>query len=440
MQSWPLVLALLPGIAAVIFAIVRTPALLLAAYATVLPFGSSMMVPLGLPDEFQTVSTLAGLLASVGLVAHLAVTRRSAGRLPAPLPWWLLFLGAVTLTLAWSIAPARSLNQLVVLVSLVALYVVGVLPRFGREDLRVIEGGIGLSGALTGGYALLLLATGNMHTSGQGTPRFQIAGGGGEGGDANTTAAALILPFVVSLVCAFGDRQGAARTRFLVAAALSGAGITLTGSRGGMVGVAVAILILAANDRRRHARLAYLAIPVAVIAIVLSFAPEGTQDRYERDTTSGRDLIWSIGVDACRDHCVQGSGWHTFSPLFTEYFLDRPDTTRTRTTFNPHSIWIRVAVEGGLAATIAMLGAFGSTFRESWKLPAWRRGPPLAAFTALLVTNSFLGNLDFKYFWLVLMYVSWVASVHWHEARQDAAGALAGEASSDPGLSSVSGS
>lgn len=407
-----LLLATIPLLVVASIAGLRRPALLLAAYASIIPFGSSISLPTGLPAEFATATTALGLVTTAGLVVHVLLASERASSLPAPLPWWLFFFAVLTLTLAWSVAPSITLQKLLVMASLVGLYAVSVLPRFTVRDLDVIEAGIALSGALTGVYAVFLLLTDAMHLQGDGTPRFQTAGGGGEGGDPNITAAALLLPLVVSLAAAMSERSGRHRLAYLLAAGLTGAAILLTGSRGGLLAVIVGIGILAFHDRRRLARIVYIGIPVVSLALTFALSAEATQSRLQAQSASGRDLIWSVGSQACADHCGRGTGWGTFGEVFTTYFLDEPDTNRTRTNVGPHSIWLRVPVEAGWLGALVLVVALGLTYQSMRWLPPERRGVPIAALSGLLVANTFLSNLDFKYFWLVLMYVAWVVAVH----------------------------
>jgi O-antigen ligase len=69
-------------------------------------------------------------------------------------------------------------------------------------------------------------------------------------------------------------------------------------------------------------------------------------------------------------------------------------------------------VEGGIPGTLLLLAVLFVTVRELLRLPAVVRGPPLGAVVGLLVTQTFLGNLDFKYFWLVLIYTAMVVQLH----------------------------
>jgi O-antigen ligase len=412
-----------PWMALLIILGIRAPAVLLAAYAAVLPFGSSLSLPVGLPPPFDTATTVLGLLTTAGLAAYLVLTRGRAREVQAPLPWWLVFFALLVLTLGWSRSPSSTLNALFVLASLVGLYAAVCLLDVRRREVEIIETGIALSGALTGLYALFLAATDSMHLAGDGIPRFQTAGGGGEGGDPNITAASLILPLAVALACGMRPgRTGVQRVGYLAAAGLAGTAITLTGSRGGLVATLAVVLVLAAHDRRRGAVAVYLGVPLLVVLVTFSGAAEGLQNRLQSESTSGRDQIWAIGGRACADHCWRGAGWETFADVYAEYYLDEPEVSRARESVKAHSIWLQVPVEGGVLATLAMLGALVVTAGRLWRLPPHWRGPALAGFVGLLITNSVLGNLAFKYFWLVLMYAAVVDASYWREWNDDESG------------------
>jgi putative inorganic carbon (hco3(-)) transporter len=419
-------LAAAPWVALLVLLGVRAPAVLVATYAAIIPFGSSVSLPVGLPSPFNTATTLLGLVTTAGLLAHLLARGGRARAVQGPLPWWLMFFAMLVLTLGWSRVPSNTLDALFVMASLLGLYALASLLDVGRHEARVLEAGISLSGALTGLYALALFLTGSMHIAGDGIPRFQTAGGGGEGGDPNITAASLILPLAVALACGMRPTQpGLQRAAHLVAAGLTGTAITLTGSRGGMVATVAVVLILAANDRRPRALAVYLGVPVLVVLVTFAGAADNLQNRVQSDSTSGRDTIWVIGMRACADHCWRGSGWETFSRVYSDYFVDQPAVTRTRTSVKAHSIWLQVPVEGGILATVAMIGALGVTGARLWRLPSSWRGPPLAAFVGLMVTNTVLGNLAFKYFWLVLMYAAWMDIGYAREWSRDQAAASA---------------
>jgi hypothetical protein len=78
---------------ALLVATLRRPVLLLAVYAAVVPWGSGYSIPLGLPPAFQTLSTILGAAATLGLILEVGVADRRAGRFLPAVPAALVFLG-----------------------------------------------------------------------------------------------------------------------------------------------------------------------------------------------------------------------------------------------------------------------------------------------------------------------------------------------------------
>jgi O-antigen ligase len=401
-----LLLALLPALFALGLYGLRRPAVFLALYAVIIPMGSSVSLPIPLPPPFHTLSTFGGLVAAAGLLTYLLVIGgERTPQFSRAVPMWVLFLGATTASALWSVDTAQTQSYLMVLASLMLLYLVTATIRWTAGDRRLIEHGLMLSGAITGAYAVYLQATGQMHLTGAGWPRFQTAGGGGEGGDPNVTAAALLLPFVVAIHGMFDE--GASRTVravYLVAASLTAGAIVLTGSRGGLLGLAVAVITLAVTEPRPRSRLALAVVPLTILTLSILVAPGFIQSRIQAEHSSGRTEVWQVALRACPDVCIVGGGWGTFNRVFSEAVLEQAEANTDKVSIGSHNLWVRTLIELGVVGTLLLLATFGITLRELFALPRSVRGPPLAALLGQFVVQTFLGNLDFKYFWMVLIY------------------------------------
>ena len=216
--------ALVPLAAAIGLWAVQRPARLVGIYAAIMPFGSTFALPLGLPRSFTTVSSIVGGAATLSLAWDLARRRLNGPPVTVATALWLLMLGLAAARTAWSIRPAATIDDIYVLGSLVAFYLLVAIYPFTKRDLWFIADGIVVGSALTGAYATLLALTSNLPQTGAGVARFEITGaGGGEGGDPNITAAALLLGFSVALHSAFrSDVPARQRLSYLAAAALTG--------------------------------------------------------------------------------------------------------------------------------------------------------------------------------------------------------------------------
>jgi hypothetical protein len=397
-------LALLPLLGLLATRCVRDPSWVLAGYAAVVPFGSAIRVPGA--GTFGSLSTLLGVLAIAAFAAHLVSrTERPVPLGPVP-ALWVLFAGAVTATAVWSLDATVTLQQVLVLASLVGLYVVVALTRVDGKSVSRFESGVVTGGALVGGYAMYLAATGVL--AGAVDQRFVAVPGGseeGEVGDPNITAASLVLPLVVAIDRALRPGPASRRSLHAAVAMVVVVAIFLTGSRGGLLGVIAGLMVLLRRMRRPTSAAVVVLVPALAVAAAFVVAPPYVVERVTGDTrSSGRTDIWRIGLHACPHYCLQGSGWGTFAYVHEQGLLEDPTARGLRHRVEAHSVWLGTLVEGGIVALTLLVFALAVTARELLRLPRTVRAPPLAAFVALLVTNTFLHTLAFKYFWLVLIY------------------------------------
>lgn len=405
-----MLLAVIPAVAAAGIWALQKPVRMFAAYAAVMPFGSAFALPLGLPRSFTTLSSIVGAAATVTLAWDLARNRRTSPPISTPTTLWLLLLGLAAASVSWSINPAASMDDTYVLGSLVVFYLVVALYPFTSQDLSIVRDGIAAGTGATGAYALVLAATSNLPTTNAGVARFEVTGaGGGEGGDPNITAAALLLGFSVALHSAFQPGISPRRRMFyMLATVLSGAGITLTASRGGLLALIAVVLYTVLT--RGSGVVAVLAL-VTVFASAVLLVPDTLAERMDNTGTTGRSQIWEIALESCPEHCATGSGLGTFPDVHERGVLTIPDATGDKLRFEAHSIWLETLVELGVLGFALLSGALLLLGRELWRLPVQARHGALAGLVALLITSSFLSNALFKYFWLVVMYGTIVVNV-----------------------------
>lgn len=402
-----LALALLPVAVVALIAGLRAPVrVLLTAYALVLPFGSAISLPLGLPAPFDTPSSVLGLIVIAGLIGHLMLVQRSAPSLLPAVPAWLLFVAFTGLSFAWSINPSATLNEFTIMLSLIALYMLMCLMPVERRDVDRIEEALVVGGAIAGIYGMVLLAQSGLALPGATGPRFATAGGVGKGIDPNITAATLILPLAIAVGRAVRATSGLARLLFWGASALIGAAIVLTGSRGGIL-AALIVLAVQAFSHERKGRMAAVGLGLLVVAgLTLSVAPEQLRQRISRPGSTGRTDIWRTAMHKCDQYCWAGSGFGTFPTVYQDTLHSEPSARGMDRPFVAHSIWIGALIETGVAGLLLLLVALGFVAKDLLRLPKEIRGSPLAGFAGLLVASTFLSTLGFKYFWMVLMYAA----------------------------------
>lgn len=405
-----LALAALPLVIAAGVAALRAPLrVLVPVYAALVPFGSGITVPIGIPPPFNTVTTLAGL----GVIAVVGAQLLFGGggeRLHPSIPAWLLFAGMNGVTFLWSMDRSATFDRFVILASLVALYVVTLLVPIDRGDVERLRDGIIIGGTLACAYGFFLLLTGALPEEKAGLPRFATAGGVGDAADPNITAAVLILPLVLATSRAIHAERKLVRIGCVASALLIGTGLLLTASRGGMLAAALALVVLIAHDRRPLGVTITAVLLLVVIAAVGSVLAPEQFERLDKSGSSGRTNIWRVGLIACERHCLTGSGLNTFPKVHTETLLSHAGAAGVRLNEPPHNIWLGVAVELGVTGLVLLVIALATTVLPLRALSRAQRGPPVAALVGVLAANFFLANLYFKYFWLVLMYAAFEAS------------------------------
>ncbi|HEX5533620.1 MAG TPA: O-antigen ligase family protein [Actinomycetales bacterium] len=409
MPGVSVLLVLLPLILATLVAGFRAPMqVLLPLYALTVPLGSTFSVP-GLPPEFGSGSSLVGLTLTGALAVRLLLIPSSRQLPGLPTGVWLSLLALAVCSTVWSISTATTVTALQVLTSLVLLYGLVAMSQAGlavrkRLELALVTGGVAVSL-----WGILQTLTNSLPTSEASGPRF-----GRDLLGPNHTAAALLLPLAIALSRLEWARTARGRVAYGASVAALVAAITLSGSRGGLVGAGMTFLVFAVFSRRPRLLLLSGAVVAAVVGGVIVADPGGIGSRQLREGSSGRTDIWQVGLTACRRDCPLGTGWGTFGVVYerTQSSVPTAKVLRRGTTYEPHNIFLLLAIEAGVTGLVLLLAGLVLTARQAWKLPAHLRAPPLAALAGLVTSGFFLSNFEFKYFWMTLIYVTVVNTVH----------------------------
>ncbi|MDF1596563.1 MAG: O-antigen ligase family protein [Acidimicrobiia bacterium] len=398
-----LLTASLPAIVAVAVWMWRRPIRFLAAYFAVLPVGSAVSLPLGLPSSFSTVSSLLGLLV-IAVYFRRWKRERPPLRIPSlSVPVWAIYLALAAASTAWSIRSSATINGLLVLISLIGLFFVVVVTPITSQELGYLRAWIATGAALTGLYGIVLAATGNLQKTGAGLARFMVTGaGGGDRGDPNITAAAFLVPISIALWEGLNpDRSRKSRGWYLTAAALAGSAVLLTASRGGLLSLGVVSVVTILSRKRGILSLVLLGLMVLPTMLLI---PSTFQERADNTGTSGRTEIWRLAIDSCPQYCPTGSGYGTFADVHEAAILVSEDATGTKLRYQAHSIWLEALIELGVLGFALLIVAFAITMNDLIHVNIAERGGALAGLIGLLVANTFLSTLTFKYFWLGLIY------------------------------------
>ncbi len=396
-------IAIVPCAVALVIAGARSPErVVLPIYAAAAPFGSGAALPLGLPRQFTSVSSLLLLILLLGLVVQLTLYGSDAQRPALPTPAWLAMLALLIASAAWSVNSRTTLQALPIIASLIVLYALLAQRQVSPDTVRLVGNGALLGGVAAACYGIYGAATGTLQAADTASPRF-----GSDLLGANHTAAALMLPFALALWRCVDAPTSRTRLLYLPMVGLVVAAIALTGSRGGIIALGATYVTVTMHGRRPARALAGGAVLGAAILAASFYSSAGIGAR-DTASSSGRLDIWRIGLAACPDYCLQGSGWGTFPEVYGTYApsVTSAKVLRRGTAFESHNVPLQLLVETGLVGLLLFLLGFALALRQAWRIPRSLRGPPLGALVGLLVTSCLLSNFEFKYFWLVLTYAT----------------------------------
>ena len=421
-------LAAAPVVVAVVLVCLREPMrVALPLYAALIPFSSVLSIG---PSRFGSLSSLVGIVLGAGLVLQLVRRRGGDGiRLSLSVPIWLLFLGIAGASVLWSLTPDRTTSGFIILGSLILIFVFVALSPVDRHILRRLENGLLAGGLAAVGYGLFqLIVLGGFPSD---TPGVGIAPDGRFGNDLlgpNNQAVALVLPMAISLTRAVAAGDRTRRLAYAAASALMLGGVLMTGSRGGLVATAVALVaLLLVAPTGRKTLLRYALVGLVVGGFVFVAHPFGIGERtVETTSSSGRTDIWRVGLAACPEYCGFGAGWGTFPDVYADTQASVPEARVLvgSGAYEPHNVWLLAAIELGLPGLLLLVAGLLVSLVEAIRLPAGLRAPPLSGLVATVVAASFLSNLEFKFFWMAMIVVVVSRNLASREAAEGARAAV----------------
>ncbi len=379
---------------------------LLALYSFWIPWGD--LVPIPAPGPFSAPSTTFGLAAASVMVLGLFFNRATRQRPNSLFAPFVMFAGLAVLTTLWSRSPLVSLKELGFLLGAIVVFLLICIHRFGQADLRKFELGTVAGGASVSAVAFVQAQLFGLSAGKSGIPRFETVGG-----DANATAASLLLPFAIAFGRAIDSGQSSrARAWWGIAAGLNLVGIYLTVSRGALVAAGVAVMVALSVDRRWRV-VAGVALAGVVAGLGLVAASSAAIGGHLFNTSStGRTQIWRLGLSVCERECGRGSGFGTFPELYREEFMANPTASGFQSdAFKAHNVPLQLAVETGVVGLALFLIGMVLLTRTAVRLPSPWRISAVTATISLLITSNLITNSTFKYYWLVPAYVVMAAGV-----------------------------
>ena len=272
-------------------------------------------------------------------------------------------------------------------------------------------------------------------------------------GQANDLAAYLDL-VVVAALGLWPAAGRAARIGLMAVVAVSLVALALTFSRGGYIGLAVALGVLLVPRYRAPARrgiFVVLTLAAAVLLVALAIpSVRAIGERVVERAVAATDLgegsirfhldLWRVGTQIALEHPLLGSGPETFPVVFRPYLEQvlTPDRAEILGRFrleSPHNEFIGIAAEVGLPALVAYVAFILACARACFERAKARGGPSrsislvvLATLASHVVTNFFKTPdvTTSEIFWITIgagFAAMLIAQADPEEASQGAAGA-----------------
>lgn len=243
----------------------------------------------------------------------------------------------------------------------------------------------------------------------------------------NVLAGALILLWMPLLgVALFYTDRMPPKQRWVVFSALlfSAVVLLLTKSRGAMVSVVVAVLLLVGLKWKRGWMVSLLAVCLAAIPALNSGKTGLYQALFASSSLSTMDMrfeIWNRAVLLIEDFPLSGTGIGLFSPVVERlypFFLHPPGAI-----LHSHNLFLQIAVDLGLPGLIAWLAILLGVLYAAWR--TWTVTPPgslmnalAAGWLAALVALAAHGMVDSVTWGMVrsapLVWVLWGAALANH--------------------------
>jgi len=187
--------------------------------------------------------------------------------------------------------------------------------------------------------------------------------GGGTYADQNSFAMLFVvgLPYIYYLGCYFKSKIKRYATWLIIP--LGWHAIFLTGSRGGLVGIAVTLVVVILRSKNKII-FGSIVLPLFLVAYIWQAGDvmrnrAQTIDEYETETSASTRLeAWGAAIEMIKKHPITGVGLASFVTAFP-YFSDKDPR-------QAHNTFFQITAELGIFGGIAYLYIVGSGVFSLW--------------------------------------------------------------------------
>lgn len=359
---------------------------------------------------------MAGLLLAVAWLVVILTQEDARGdfasAFPAAAYGLLLFLAWIAVSQVWAEDPGLTVDSLFRLsLNATLLLIIFTAIRTPRQVL-------GLAGAFVAG-ATINAVYGLLFVAPAGEEAARLASGIT---NPNELATVLVAALVMSLGLAAALRGSpASRFALIGAGVICTAGVFLTGSRGGLVALAIALAAFLLIGRRFRGRILIVAVVVAAAAYGYYdyVASPETRARLTQDVeTDGRTDLWQIAWRMVESEPVRGVGGGNYPATSADYLfepgaIDRTDLIIGQRAFPVHNTYLEIWAElgtVGLALFMFVIG-FGiyaaakaaRAFARLGDMPMEMMARAVMVALAAVIAADFFGSRQYnRELWILL--------------------------------------
>jgi putative inorganic carbon (HCO3(-)) transporter len=315
--------------------------------------------PEHLPGSLGAGATLAKPVGALLVVAWAGAALTRRGTLPLlPRAQPLLFSVIVGLlvfggvSVLWATAPSQTQYALGRLLQVAALFLVAFTAASDRAGFRTLIYGYLVASVATSVYSI---ASGHYLSSGRLATLF----------DPNYFAAELIPAILIACFLLVTVDSPGARWLFAIVAAVDLAAFALTQSRGGIVGMLVALIAAVVLAGRARPRILALVLVLTAVGLgyYLGYKPAHVFGSGARGglsaTSSGRLDLWRVALRVAEGHPVGGVGlgnYQTVEPAYATQALNLQFVSFIVTDrLVAHNTYLQMAAELGLVGLFLFL-------------------------------------------------------------------------------------
>lgn len=229
------------------------------------------------------------------------------------------------------------------------------------------------------------------------------------GQNANWSAKLLATGVIVLVGLMYAHVRAPKRGRWIALAAAAGTSVAIidTGSRGGLLALAIGLMVFAVSRGGTvwaAVRNALMGVTMLVFLAVAAMRTEVMRNRFE-DTaqtgaTAGRDVLWTALWGMFKE-----KPWLGWGQVNNQFELAQRIAEQDKLRRDSHNLILEVLTTTGLVGAVPYFIALALIVRAGWRARRGGHGITAVALLAMHFLGAMSGNpITSKMFWLVLAY------------------------------------